>query len=99
MTHLVVRQAVVFRYKQCGLDRQTAEVLHKTPPRLGHLGVIEDLLQRTERKAVQVCETWLCGEMVTQQRRSQLTVRKLENVGVDWRTCSRFPVQMKPSPM
>lgn len=98
MTHLVVRQAVVFRYKQCGLARQTAEVLHKAPPCLGRLGVVEDLLEKTQMKAVQVCETWLC-EMVTQQRRSQLTVRKLENIGVDWRTCSRFPVQLKPSPM
>ena len=114
VTHLVVRKAVVVGDKQRWLDRQVTETLHEKPPWLRHLRVVQDLLQiqfRTEinNEGFKAETSGDRSSMFSQlfqktfdfcvsAGNKRLTVKKLEKVGVDWRTCSRFPVQLKPSP-
>jgi len=48
VTHQVVREAAVVRHKQSGLHCQVTEALQELLAGLGHLRVVQDLLQKEE---------------------------------------------------
>lgn len=90
--HLVLQAAVV-RDEERGAQRRVAQTPQEAAALRRRPREVQDLLQGEERSRDPPT-----GSGANRKCGREPTVRKLEKAGVSWRTCSRVPEQLRPSP-